>query len=58
MEEKIDGVVVHSLSFSAEGPGFESRPRRHFVPTFFLKNKKIFTNTITRNPHMGEIISQ
>jgi hypothetical protein len=36
MEEKVDGVVVHSLGFSAEGSGFEYRPRRHFVPTFFF----------------------
>ncbi len=25
--EEVDGVVVHSLGFSAEGSGFESRPR-------------------------------
>jgi hypothetical protein len=24
--EEVDGVVVHSLGFSAEGSGFESRP--------------------------------
>jgi hypothetical protein len=25
--EEVDGVVVHSLGFSADGSGFESRPR-------------------------------
>jgi hypothetical protein len=37
MKEKVDGVVVHSLGFSAEGSGFESRPRPHFVPPFLKK---------------------
>jgi hypothetical protein len=49
MKGKVDGVVVHSLGFSAEGSGFESRPRPHFVPPL---KKKIFTNTITKNPHV------
>ncbi len=39
MKDEIDGVVVHSLGFSAEGSGFEFRPRPHFVSPFFLKKK-------------------
>jgi hypothetical protein len=39
--EEVDGVVVHSLGFSAEGSGFESRPR----PGELMKLFSIYQNS-------------
>jgi hypothetical protein len=44
--EEVDGVVVHSLGFSAEGSGFESRPGPSESMKLFSTNKLI---TSTQN---------
>jgi hypothetical protein len=38
---EVDGVVVHSLGFSAEGSGFESRPGPSESMKLFSTNKLI-----------------
>ncbi len=40
-QEEVDGVVVHSLGFSAEGSGFESRPGSSESMKLFSTNKLI-----------------
>ncbi len=53
--EEVDGVVVHSLGFSAEGSGFESRPGPSESMKLFSTNKLIPSTQISTNVDSHEL---
>jgi hypothetical protein len=46
---EVDGVVVHSLGFSAKESGFESRPRPSETMNLFSSNKLIPSTQKSKN---------
>jgi hypothetical protein len=53
--KEVDGVVVHSLGFSAEGSGFESRPGPSESMKLFSSNKLIPSTQNSTNVHSLEL---
>ncbi len=53
--EEVDGVVVHSLGFSAEGSGFESRPGPGESMKLFSSNKLIPSTQNSTNVDSHEL---
>jgi hypothetical protein len=54
-KEEVDGVVVHSLGFSAEGSGFESRPGPSDSMKLFSTNKLIPSTQNSTNVDSHEL---
>jgi hypothetical protein len=53
--KEVDGVVVHSLGFSAEGSGFESRPGPSESMKLFSSNKLIPSTQNSTNVNSHEL---
>ncbi len=53
--EDVDGVVVHSLDFRAEGSGFESRPGPSESIKLFSSNKLIPSTQNSTNVDSHEL---